>query len=256
MSFAALAWASKATPGSAPRKLVLLALSDRHNTEDGLAWPSIKWLVEWTDLNRKTIITALQDLEAAGFIADSGVRKGATMQVKAYRLNLETVPKAEQSQKRNSSEKSQEQSHKRDTDTVRNRVSEAKASKTKSDEWHSLPVDWAPTRAFSANTQSCVDSWPPGALESELESFGAWAANAPPVKGKGLKKDWDDAFGNWIRREHRDRYSRQQQRHQPDIRPRSRLLDALNATDAELARSPAYEDHAGAWTALPSARAG
>lgn len=83
-----------------------------------MAWPSIKWLTEWTDLNRKTIITALQDLEAAGFITDSGERKGATKQVKAYRLNIETVPKAERSQKRNSSEKSREQSQKRDTDTI------------------------------------------------------------------------------------------------------------------------------------------
>ncbi len=131
MSFDALAWAGKAKPGSAPRKLVLLALADRHNTEDGLAWPSIKWLSEWTDLNRKTIITALQDLETAGLISDSGIRVGTTKQVKAYRLHLETVPKAEQSQKRNSSELSREQSQKRDADTVRNLGSEAKASSPK-----------------------------------------------------------------------------------------------------------------------------
>ncbi len=129
MSFDALAWAGKAKPGSAPRKLVLLALADRHSTEDGLAWPSIKWLSEWTDLNRKTIITALQDLEVDGFIADSGHRVGATKQVKAYRLLTETVPKTEQSQKRNSPVLSREQSQKRDTDTVKEPVSsEAKAS--------------------------------------------------------------------------------------------------------------------------------
>ncbi len=88
MSFEALAWAAKCRPGSASRKLVLLALADRHNTETGLAYPSIDWLAEFTDLNRKTIISAIDALLSAGFIADSGVRFGRTGQVKAYTLAL------------------------------------------------------------------------------------------------------------------------------------------------------------------------
>jgi hypothetical protein len=65
-------------------------------------------------------------------IADSGERTGKTLQIKAYRLALETVPKTEQSQKRNSSDFSRKQSQKRDTDTVREPVgSEAKASSPK-----------------------------------------------------------------------------------------------------------------------------
>lgn len=119
MSFAALAWAGKCKPGSASRKLVLLALADRHNDEADGAYPSIAWLVEFTDLNRKTVINALSELEASGFISDSGERKGDTRQIKLYRLNIESIPKTEQSQKRNSSEKCAEQSQKRDTDTVR-----------------------------------------------------------------------------------------------------------------------------------------
>lgn len=119
MSFDALAWAGKQRPGSSARKLVLFALADRHNTEEGFARPSIKWISEWTDLNRKTVIAALQALEAAGLIADSGFRFGDTKQIKAYRLALETVPKAEPSQKRNSSTFSGKQSQKRDTDTIR-----------------------------------------------------------------------------------------------------------------------------------------
>lgn len=89
MSFAALAWAGKCKPGSASRKLVLLALADRHNDEVNGAYPSIAWLVEFTDLNRKTVINCLADLEALGLISDSGERRGDTRQIKLYRLNLE-----------------------------------------------------------------------------------------------------------------------------------------------------------------------
>lgn len=116
MSWPALAWASKQRPGRAPDKLVLIALADRHNEESGLAYPSIAWLCEFSDLNRKTVIASLQRLEALGLIADSGQRVGKSRQIKAYALHLETVPKAEQSRKRNSPVFSARQSQKRDTE--------------------------------------------------------------------------------------------------------------------------------------------
>ena len=99
MSFAALAWASKQSTGRASDKLVLYGLADRHNEEADLAYPSVAWLCEFGDLNRKTVIAALARLEAAGIITDSGQRVGKTGQIKAYKLALETVPKTEQSQK-------------------------------------------------------------------------------------------------------------------------------------------------------------
>jgi pyocin large subunit-like protein len=119
MSFDALAWAAKCRPGTASRKLVLLALADRHNNEVDGAYPSIAWLVDFTDLNRKTIISCLDDLESLGLISDTGERRGDTKQIKLYRLHIGTVPKTEPSQKRNSPKKVAKQSQKRDTDTVR-----------------------------------------------------------------------------------------------------------------------------------------
>jgi hypothetical protein len=119
MSFEALAWAGKCKPGSASQKLVLLALADRHNTEIDGAYPSIAWLVEFTDLNRKTVINCLTTLETGGFISDSGERRGNTRQIKVYRLHLETIPKTELSQKRNSSKITNKQSQKRDTEPSR-----------------------------------------------------------------------------------------------------------------------------------------
>jgi hypothetical protein len=129
MSFDALAWAGKCKPGTAPRKLVLLALADRHNTEENASRPSTAWIADWTGLNRKTVIAALDELERSNLISDTGRRSGETGQIKVYSLHLESVPKTEQFQKRNSSTFSSKESQKRDTDTIREPVaSEAKAS--------------------------------------------------------------------------------------------------------------------------------
>lgn len=102
MSFDALSWAAKQATGSSGSKLVLLGLAECANRKDGRAFPSIAELVEFSSLNRKSVISNLDKLEAAGFIIDTGERVGRTMQIKVYALSLETVPKTEQSQKRNS----------------------------------------------------------------------------------------------------------------------------------------------------------
>ena len=48
-------------------KCVLMALADRAD-DDGVAWPSLAWLGEWTCYGRRTIMEALDELERAGFI--------------------------------------------------------------------------------------------------------------------------------------------------------------------------------------------
>jgi hypothetical protein len=95
----ALGWAAKQKPGKIADKLVLIALADRHNEEQDLAWPSVKWLCEFTGADRKTIITSLTRLETIGLIADSGQRFGQTKQVKGYTLAIngseKGIPKTE-----------------------------------------------------------------------------------------------------------------------------------------------------------------
>ena len=124
MSFAALATVSKMRAASAAEKLVALAYADCHNEETGCAYPSLAWLCEFSSLNRKTVIAAVIRLEKAGFLTDTGDRRGNTRQIKVYRLNLESVPKPEQSQKRNRTESGTvpktvgKQSQKRDTEPV------------------------------------------------------------------------------------------------------------------------------------------
>ena len=101
MSFDALAWAAKQSPGSSGTKLVLLGLAECASRTDGEAFPSIAALTEFSSLNRKSVITNLDKLEAAGFIADTGRRVGATKQIKVYKLS---IPETGQFQKRNGSD--------------------------------------------------------------------------------------------------------------------------------------------------------
>lgn len=105
MSRKATDWAWRYPAPSSSIKLVLLALADRAD-EIGKCFPSIQRLHRDTGLNRKTIIKAITELCHAGALSDTGQRKGATQRVKVYRLNteLEIVPKAEPSQKRNDSQ--------------------------------------------------------------------------------------------------------------------------------------------------------
>jgi hypothetical protein len=215
MSWQALAWAAKYRAGSASEKLVLLAYAERHSEETGCAYPSVAWLCEFSSLNRKSVIAAIGRLEVVGALADTGERQGKTRQIKVYRVNLETVPKAEQFQDRNSTAFSAKQSQNRDTDTVKEPISQ-KASpssrkRARQSEYHRLPEGWEPTRPLSLETQAKVDQWPPGKLFCELENFRAWAVNAKDEDGKGRKRDWDQAWGNWLRGKHDD-WAKQQPR--------------------------------------------
>ena len=120
MSFDALAWAAKQTTGSSSTKLVLLGLAECASRPEAFAFPSIAALVEFTSLDRKTIVKALDKLEADGFSKDTGKRMGRTGQIKVYQLLLpsqEIQGNTEQYQKRHPSKEAQF-SHERVPKTV------------------------------------------------------------------------------------------------------------------------------------------
>lgn len=102
MSLDAMLWALNTRVGRAAKKLTLIALAERAGTS-ATAWPSIAWIAEKAELDRKTVISALDSLQESGLISDTGERKGVTGGVKVYKLNMsgtldfgsytETVPK-------------------------------------------------------------------------------------------------------------------------------------------------------------------
>lgn len=97
MSLDASVWAWKQKCGKSSSKLVLLSLADRAGA-DHCAFPSIETLSNDTELNSKTIRSAIKHLIEIELIRDTNSRKGPTQQVKVYQLigvigRHETLPK-------------------------------------------------------------------------------------------------------------------------------------------------------------------
>lgn len=188
MSSEALSWAFRQECKSSSVKFTLVALCECANFKTGRITPSIAHIAEITGQNRKTIIANLAILEAEGFIRDTGERCGRTGQIKVYQAETETVPKAERSQKRNSSENGRKESQKRDTEPSW----EPSSNKTKGK--HALPANWEPME-FGPKTKSrkIVDSWPPGMLEEQIERFCAHHR-----KNGNKWDDWQAAWSTWV----------------------------------------------------------
>ncbi|WP_157722824.1 helix-turn-helix domain-containing protein [Stenotrophomonas pictorum] len=108
MSVEAITWALKLPIKQSSAKFVLTVLANCASGDTWLAFPSVGYLAEATGQDRKTVMANLARLREWGLIEDSGRRMGDTKQVIVYRLRgpdmIETGPKTEQSQNRNSSE--------------------------------------------------------------------------------------------------------------------------------------------------------
>lgn len=228
MSWEAQAWAAKQKTGSSSSKLVLMGLASCASS-DHCAFPSIKWLCEFSELDRKTVIEALKRLTAGLFplIKDTGERKGRTKQVKVYRLASyeaqnathdrdveETVPKAEQSRKRNSSGSSPKASRKRNTEPSSNhsplspkgdsppRPVSKKGSGRRKKAAAMLPDDWTPppTDDLSSVAIQLVRQWPVGAYQAVCEAFRLhYQTTGGPA---GMRGNWNDVLSKWIVGDH------------------------------------------------------
>lgn len=224
MSWEAQAWAAKQKTGSSSAKLVLLGLASCADANH-CAFPSVAWLSEFGDLDRKTVISALQRLEEGMFplIEDTGERKGRTKQVKVYRLasataenawrdpTSETVPKTERSQKRNGSGSSGKASQKRDTEPFSepNPPFSSKDEKTPTDRKRGskkkgtrLPDDWEPPAIddLSAVAVKLVRQWPSGAYQAVCETFRLhYQTGTGPA---GIRDGWNDVLSKWIIGDH------------------------------------------------------
>lgn len=92
VSATASAWALEVETGSPTRKLVLLALADRHNRDTGLCCPSVALIAKDTELSENGVRNALRDLQKAGLIAKQPrTRENGTSRSNAYVLSLPTL---------------------------------------------------------------------------------------------------------------------------------------------------------------------
>lgn len=91
MSVAALTIAFSAKLGKSSTKAVLVALADRADDVTGTCFPSVADIVERTELDRKTVLACLKELELRKFLQDTGKRCGKTHQVKVWHLDLALI---------------------------------------------------------------------------------------------------------------------------------------------------------------------
>lgn len=142
MSWPAVHWAFAQRAPSSAAKFLLIVLADNAAVDDWRSWPSIPYLVETTQQDRKTVMKNLRALEDAALIAPVG-KAGRTGQVTVWRLPVvtahalakkpkngtasedETVPNFP----RNSTKFPAKQYQKRDTEPVKEPVNEPGASR-------------------------------------------------------------------------------------------------------------------------------
>lgn len=67
-------------------KFVLVAMANLADA-DMTCWPSMQYLVNATSQDRKTVLEGMKRLRQAGFLVDTGERKGSTKSVVVYRLS-------------------------------------------------------------------------------------------------------------------------------------------------------------------------
>lgn len=68
MSFEAMKWAKGISELSSSQKFILIALADFYNDAKKCAWPSVKRLMDYTNLSRRTVQRSLAELESRGLI--------------------------------------------------------------------------------------------------------------------------------------------------------------------------------------------
>ena len=103
MSVEAISWAFGQKVGRSSAKSVLVAMANCADP-DMVCWPSMRYLEDATDQDRKTVIENIKRLKELGFIAATDARKGRTGQVVVYVLKQPENGTVEQARKRNSSE--------------------------------------------------------------------------------------------------------------------------------------------------------
>lgn len=89
MSVEAISWACRQNVGKSSAKFVLIAMANYADAQ-GFAWPSLTLLAQVSELDRKTVISAVAWLRERAFLVDTGKKKGGTNSVPVYRLPLES----------------------------------------------------------------------------------------------------------------------------------------------------------------------
>lgn len=222
MSWPAVAWAlAQRTPSSAS-KFLLTVIADAASVGDWLAWPSVAYLSEITQQDRKTVLKNLKALEEAKLIMSSG-KAGKTGQVTVWKLPVPTPtksPKTGTGKRQTKSPKTgtasndetvpnfpgnsttfpPKQSQIWDTEPIRNQLGtreSARDARAPAPERGSrLPDNWQPSTSDMEFCQKRRPDLIPSEVADRFRDY--WAAQ-PGAKGR--KANWSATWRNWVRNE-------------------------------------------------------
>lgn len=225
-------------------KLVLLALADCANDE-GHCWPAASTLARKSGQGERTVRRAVQSLISKGHLSQRQ-RAGTSAVYAVHPCRSGTPAKSAPLPDRPPTPATQAP---KPLGTVNS--SEAKASKQRAKFPAPSGVGDDQWKAFQAQRKKPLNDHSYKLLTKKLDGLADDGFPPGEMIDLAIERGWETVFKP---------YQPRDQQHgraaQSNSNPRSRLLDALNAADAELARSAVNEDHAGTWLALPSARTG
>lgn len=233
MSVEAITWALGQRVGRSTAKFVLTILANCADGKEFLCFPSVAYISEATDQDRKTVIAAIAKLVEMGFVEDSGERRGTTGQIIVYRLLVGKNGTVKESQKRNGSKNGTvpkstgkspkngvKESQKR-TETVPktghgNVIKQKETKENRQDGSQStpsvdnstpkasaqgarLPADWVLPKSLGVWAAAEQPTWTPEHIRKVAAAFkDHWIAQ-PGIKGR--KTDWAATWRNWVRKE-------------------------------------------------------
>lgn len=200
MSWPAVAWAMGQRAPSSASKFLLVVLADAASAGDWIAWPSVAYLSETTQQDRKTVLANLKRLEEMRLIEPHG-KAGRTGQISVWRLPVvgmntpgkspktgtvedgETVPVFPG----NSTSFPAKESQKRDTEPVLNQSGTKKTGESASRRCPQGFEVTAEMKAWAAEKCRGVD------VEHETAAFR-------DHEFERKYSDWTATWRNWIRR--------------------------------------------------------
>ena len=100
MSVEAITWALRQKVGRSSTKHVLTLMANCASAPAHRSYTSIAYLVQVSELDRKTVIAAITKLEELGLISDTGERTGRTGQIVVYQIHIQSVDNYEQGTKK------------------------------------------------------------------------------------------------------------------------------------------------------------
>ncbi|WAW09753.1 helix-turn-helix domain-containing protein [Oxalobacter vibrioformis] len=207
MSFKVMTWASRQKVGGSSAKALLLVMANLAD-DQGICYPSQRYLSEVLEQNIKTVQKNIKFLQENGFLVDTGKRVGGTKSVIVYQLSMSkappktdelNTPKVGVPPKTEYALNYPEAPPILPRSTPKNGVrtqKEYKGNRDSAARGTRLPDDWQPSEEMISYCRQKRPDLDPHEVGERFRDF--WLSK--PGKD-GRKADWAATWRNWVRNE-------------------------------------------------------